>query len=142
MIAFFHGAYRFLSNAWYAPVDLAGISYPTVEHAYQAARTADPRVRSRILTLSAAQARQLGRVTPARPNWFSLRLPVMEELVRQKFLRYPHLAGKLLETYPDELRNSTLDGDDFWGVDAATGAGRNHLGRILMKVRDDLLARQ
>ena len=28
--------------------------------------------------------------------------------------------------------------DTFWGVDAKTGEGLNHLGRILMKVRDEL----
>jgi hypothetical protein len=29
-------------------------------------------------------------------------------------------------------------GDQFWGVDLRTGLGENHLGKILMKVRDEL----
>lgn len=28
-------------------------------------------------------------------------------------------------------------GDTFWGVDARTGKGENHLGKILMKVREE-----
>ena len=29
-------------------------------------------------------------------------------------------------------------GDIFWGVDKKTGAGENNLGKILMKVREEL----
>ena len=28
--------------------------------------------------------------------------------------------------------------DTFWGVDAKTGEGQNHLGKILMKIREEL----
>lgn len=37
----FFNEYRFLSNFWPAVVELDGIRYPTVEHAYQAAKTLD-----------------------------------------------------------------------------------------------------
>lgn len=42
MISEFQGQYRFLSNFWPAVVQLDGIYYPTVEHAYQAAKTLQP----------------------------------------------------------------------------------------------------
>ena len=44
----FHGVYRFLSNFWPAQVALDGIVYPTVEHAYVAAKTIDTIVRMEI----------------------------------------------------------------------------------------------
>ena len=37
----FQGEYRFLSNFWPAPVEFEGITYPSVEHAYQSAKTMD-----------------------------------------------------------------------------------------------------
>ena len=38
----FQGEYRFLSNFWPAQVVFEGVTYPTSEHAYQAAKTLDP----------------------------------------------------------------------------------------------------
>lgn len=37
----FHGRFRFLSNFWPASVVMDGEVYPTVEHAYQAAKIAE-----------------------------------------------------------------------------------------------------
>ena len=34
--------------------------------------------------------------------------------------------------------NGNTWGDTCWGVDLRTGQGENHLGRILMKVREEL----
>lgn len=55
MIAEFHGPYLFLSNFFPATVQLDGIPYPSVEHAYQTAKTLDP---------------QNGR--PAMPCWLKV----------------------------------------------------------------------
>src|SRR3954468_6821071 len=44
----FQGEYRFLSNFWPAGVEFEGITYPTAEHAYQAAKTLDVALRKRI----------------------------------------------------------------------------------------------
>jgi len=41
----FRGKYRFLSNFYYAEVNYEGIRYPTVEHAYQAAKTLSTDIR-------------------------------------------------------------------------------------------------
>ncbi|GAH15684.1 unnamed protein product, partial [marine sediment metagenome] len=37
----FQGEYRFLSSFYPAEVELDGVTYPTVEHAFQAAKTLD-----------------------------------------------------------------------------------------------------
>src|SRR5690348_9381030 len=61
-IAEFQGEYRFLSNFWPAEVAYEGITYPTAEHAYQAAKTMDVNERKRIAALpTPAEAKAAGR---------------------------------------------------------------------------------
>jgi predicted NAD-dependent protein-ADP-ribosyltransferase YbiA (DUF1768 family) len=48
MISPFKGQYDFLSNFYLAPVLYARRPYPTVEHAYQAAKTKDLEARASI----------------------------------------------------------------------------------------------
>lgn len=62
----------------------------------------------------------------------------MEEIVRAKFIQNPKLAKKLISTGERRLVEGNTCGDTFWGVDAETVQGANHLGRILMQLRSDL----
>jgi hypothetical protein len=60
----------------------------------------------------------------------------MHRLLKDKFDQCFELKLKLLLT-----KNATLiqgDSDDFWGHDR-NGNGTNHLGKLLMRVRDDIL---
>jgi len=136
MIKSFTGEYRFLSNFYPAVVVLDGKEYPTVEHAYQAAKTADEAEREKIrLAASPVQAKRLGKVVSLRSDWDAVKLQIMEDLLRQKF-SIPHLKDKLLSTGDKELVEGNWWGDTFWGV--YEGEGENHLGRLLMKIRDEL----
>ena len=63
----------------------------------------------------------------------------MENLVRQKFTQHPRLRELLLRTDSRPLVEQNTWGDRFWGL--YHGVGENHLGRILMKVRAELLIR-
>jgi predicted NAD-dependent protein-ADP-ribosyltransferase YbiA (DUF1768 family) len=61
----FSGKYRFLSNFYECTVSYAQENYPSVEHAYQAAKTLDLEYRAMIRkALTPAKAKQLGRVVP------------------------------------------------------------------------------
>jgi len=65
----FRGKYRFLSNFYYAEVNYEGIRYPTVEHAYQAAKTLSTDIRLKISkTDTPGAAKHLGRKGLLRPN--------------------------------------------------------------------------
>lgn len=137
MIDSFTGEHRFLSNFWPAEVELDGIIFPSVEHAYVAAKTLDPEVRAEIrLVNTAGQVKRFGRKLVLRPDWDEVKLSVMEDLVRQKF-QHPELAKLLLATGDEELVEGNTWGDTFWGE--CFGSGANHLGKILMKVRDELV---
>lgn len=64
----------------------------------------------------------------------------MLKLVRNKFSQ-PYLTKLLLETGDEHLVEGNDYQDRFWGcVKSRDGdwIGKNHLGRILMQVRDEL----
>ena len=133
----FFGAFRFLSNFFPAFVFYDGDLYPSVEHAYQAAKTADSHARLFIRSkATASDAKRAGQQVELRNGWDGMKIEVMEALVRDKFQRNPHLALRLLQTGERELIEGNHWGDTFWGT--VNGIGENHLGKILMKVRNEL----
>jgi ribA/ribD-fused uncharacterized protein len=138
VITSFAGEYRFLSNFWPACVVLDGHSYRTVEHAYQAAKSLDASVRRRVaMCYRAADAKALGKILAVRPDWFigDTRLRIMRDLLKQKFGTEP-LRGRLLDTGSARLVEGNWWGDRYWGV--CDGRGENHLGRLLMEIREEL----
>lgn len=65
----FIGPYAFLSNFYPCRVTFNGMTFSSVEAAFQAAKCADPKDRTRFLTLEPAQAKRLGRRVKMRPDW-------------------------------------------------------------------------
>ena len=134
----FKGEYRFLSNFYPATVDYEGIRFPTVEHAFQAAKTLDKGERRRISKLgSAGEAKRAGRKVTLRRDWEKRKIEIMSDLVYQKFSNHSELREKLLDTGNAKLVEGNNWHDTFWGVDVVSG-GENHLGKILMEVRAQL----
>lgn len=131
----FQGEHRWLSNFWFAKVMLDDVVYPSVEHAYQAAKTY-PSERPPFLSCTAAEAKKLGRQVVIRDEWELVKLDVMRSLIEQKFAPGTDLAKKLLETGDVRLVEGNKWGDTFWGV--CNGRGQNHLGEILMAQRSQL----
>lgn len=133
----FQGRHGFLSNFTTARVTLDGYAYPSVENAFQAAKVADPSDRRPFLFCSAADAKKLGRRAELRPDWEEVKVDVMLGLLRQKFAE-PTLRAQLLATGDSVLVEGNWWGDTFWGV--CRGEGQNYLGKLLMKVREELRA--
>ncbi len=135
MIGPFQGEWRWLSNFWPASVVLEGVEFPSVEHAYVAAKSLDPEFRSRVLAEpKPGRVKRLGRGVVLRPDWDEVKLSIMADLVEQKFSRHEDLRLKLLASGEEEIVEVNSWGDRFWGV--CDGVGENHLGRILMEVRN------
>lgn len=131
----FRNEYRFLSNFSSPAIQFEGTWYPSLEHAFQAAKTLNPFERAKILPMTPGEAKRYGRTVTLRADWDDVKRDVMETLVRQKFdnPQYRHL---LLATGNRELIEGNTWNDTYWGV--CKGRGENHLGRILMRVRADL----
>jgi len=137
----FDGNYRFLSNFWSATVELDGMFFRNVEAAYQAAKTLDMKLRDGFQPMTGSEAKREGKRIPIRPDWDEVKLGVMEHLLRQKFpSRHTRLAQQLLATGNAPLIEGNTWGDTFWGI--CRGKGSNHLGRLLMQIRDELRAGQ
>lgn len=135
MIDSFREEYRFLSNFYPANFVWQGFFWPTVEHAYQAAKTLALEERIQILGLSTpGQAKSMGRRITMRDDWDHIKVNIMREIVTEKFNQNSHLMYLLEETKPHNLIEGNTWGDIFWGQ--CNGQGENHLGRILMEIRD------
>lgn len=144
-ITAFRGEHRFLSNFYPAEVRMSGMEYPTVEHAFQAAKTTDPNLRWKVRAAGTpGEAKRMGKNLELRPDWEEIKLEVMLALVRYKFTHHAELAKKLLATGNATLVEGNDWGDTFWGAcrkgfhGQAPLEGQNHLGLILMKVRDEI----
>lgn len=147
MIEQFQGKYRFLSNFWPCTVDLVHFPtaegpdtriYPTVENAYQAAKSMDAATREFIRLLSPGEAKKYIRGMPIRPDWQSLKLTVMTDLVQQKFSK-GEMWSMLLATGEQEIQEGNYWGDRFWGRTLKNGVwvGENMLGKIITKIREE-----
>lgn len=135
MIDSFTGPNRFLSNFYPCLVKYNGddLSYPSVEHAYQAQKTRN--VNDQIVICKArtpAEAKRIGRRVKIRSDWNEVKVGIMRELLLFKF-GHTELLQKLLATGDAELVEGNWWGDRFWGV--CGGRGENMLGKLLMEVR-------
>lgn len=130
--------YSFLSNFFEATVEYKGLSYGSNEAAFQAQKCMTEEEKISFTTLKPGKSKSLGRRVQLRPDWETVKYDIMEEIVHAKFFQHPDLAYKLLATGDKVLVEGNRWGDIYWGVDMNTGQGENHLGRILMKVREEL----
>jgi ribA/ribD-fused uncharacterized protein len=129
----FRGVFRFLSNFHPSPIQFGGIDYPTVEHAYQAQKTLDPKERRKIALLeNSAGAKSVGGQLKLREDWEQVKEDIMYDILKLKF-DIPELRRKLLATGDRKLVEGNYWGDCYWGV--CRGKGENRLGELLMKVR-------
>lgn len=133
----FSGEYRFLSNFYPSVIFSEGITYATVEHAFQASKSIDHSERFRISQLDTpGQAKRAGRNLQLRSDWEEVKSIVMLQLIRKKF-EITLLRSKLIATGERLLVEGNTWGDTYWGV--CDGKGQNQLGAILMRVRKEIV---
>jgi len=128
----FQGEFRWLSNFWPACVELDGVTFPSIENAYQAAKTSAEN-REDFVWCTAGQSKRDGRKVPMRPEWEQVKLQVMSDLIKQKFKVGSLLAKELIATGDVNIVEGNRWGDTFWGV--CNGKGSNNLGKLLMQQR-------
>ena len=129
---------RFLSNFYQCDFVYEGLTYHTAEAAFQAQKTLEKTDRKVFTQLAPAEAKRRGRHVRLRDDWEEIKDGIMEEIVRAKFSQNPKLKAELLATGEAQLIEGNTWNDRYWGVDVRSGIGKNHLGKILMKVRSEL----
>jgi ribA/ribD-fused uncharacterized protein len=85
---------------------------------------------------TAGHAKRAGRKLKLRKDWDEIKLTVMEEVLKMKFLGNQKLAQKLIDTGDAVLIEGNWWNDTYWGV--CNDKGENHLGQLLMKIRKEL----
>ena len=141
---FLSGNYVFDS---YAPfqIEWRGKLWPTAEHAFQAAHFFDtnPELAEQVrLTKSPREADDFANENKQfdDPNWREKRVAIMEEIVRAKHDQHQLIQDTLRETGNKPIVE-TNDNDAFWGW-GSDGNGENTLGKIWMKLRDEVTSIQ
>ena len=132
----FKGEYRFLSNFYETPITYEGMTYPSVENAYQAAKSIILEDRQKFVNISSKEAKSLGKKITLREDWDAIKLQVMWNLLYEKFTRNRKLYSALVLTGKAHIEETNWWGDKFWGT--CKGEGENHLGKLLMKLRENL----
>jgi ribA/ribD-fused uncharacterized protein len=136
--------YKFLSNFYPVPIFYNGYTYPSAEHAYQAAKTDLAWEKQMIRDAETpGQAKKLGKRVSHRPGFDKLQ--TMEEILRRKFSDNSDLAYKLMDTGEQELIESNWWHDNYWGSCTCERCKRikkdNHLGKTLMRIRKEIQER-
>lgn len=137
-IGFYEREFYPLSNFSSFQVEWSGRTWPTSEHAYQAAHFFDtaPSVVEEVYRASSAhEAYTIAKANAdqAPSDWEERKPGVMEDICWHKLLQHSYVQRKLLQTGEAYLvEDSPKDAYWGWGPD---GNGRNELGRIWMKLR-------
>ena len=122
----------------YVDIVYDGITYPSTENFYQAMKYQDKEIRAYVATLKPHKTKAYSRANKMTSLVFEeKKLQIMEYSQKQKYSKEP-FKSKLLATGDALLEEGNWWGDKFWGVDIKTRQGENHLGRIIMKIRDQL----
>lgn len=127
---------RWLSNFYPCTIEYQGITYPSSEHAYQAAKTHSEFDKLAIAkTRTPGIAKRMGQKCKMRSDWDLVKRNIMKEILREKF-NLEGLRQALLETGDGYLEETNTWNDVYWGV--CRGVGANNLGQVLMEIREEL----
>lgn len=136
MIDRFDGDYAFLSNFYECPVEFADLKFGSSEAAFQAMKTPLRNEQYLFVDARPREAKIMGRSIGLRANWEQIKDTFMYLIVLAKFTQNADLRKQLLATGDEELVEGNYWHDTYWGV--CDGVGQNKLGKILMRVREEL----
>lgn len=137
--------YIFFSPYTAHVIEVNGVIYPTVEHAYQCQRYTDQKIIEEI-----RNARSPVKAWEISTKYKYLQVPefkdenhklkVMEKLMRLKAEQHEEIRKALIDSGDLKIVKHIIthpQGDGFWD-DGEDGNGLNHTGRIWMQIREEL----
>lgn len=143
----------YLSNTHEAPIQVDGITFPTVEHYFQWSKAkmfGDAEMEKKILkTASPKSVKTYGDKVKdfKEEEWNAKKDNIMRIAIKAKFTQHPELRKKLQETGTKRLGEANPR-DKYWSIgtgadtskakDPAKWPGKNVLGKILEEIRTEL----
>lgn len=127
-------------------IEIDGVVYPTMEHAYQCSRYADDAIREEIRAArSPVKAWEISTKYKSSHQLPEFRdgnhkLAVMKNLMRLKRDQHEEVRKALVDSGTKRIVKhiSTYPpGDGFWD-DGENGEGENRMGRMWMELREEL----
>ena len=131
--------YGELCNYYVRDMVIDGVTWPAVEHYYQAQKTLDPAYQQKIHDAATpAEAKALGNAPECvyRPDWSTWKIMAMRRALFAKFTQNPDLRELLLGTGNRVLHENSMK-DYYWGI-GETRTGLSMLGKLLMALREEL----
>lgn len=131
--------YNWFSNMipFGTPYKYQGIKYYASENFYQAMKLPKERtdLRREIAAMSPYSSKSNIKKYEYQEDWEENKLKVMKYILQYKF-SLPIWKEKLELTEDWEITEWNDWGDVYWGKDLKSGEGENHLGKILMEIRE------
>ncbi len=126
-------------------IEIDGVVYPTMEHAYQCERYTDPKIIEEI-----RNARSPVKAWQASSKYKHLQIPefkdenhklkVMKKLMKLKADQHKEIRKALLDSGDLQIVKHITTyppGDGFWD-DGEDSKGLNNMGRMWMEIREEL----
>lgn len=133
------------TNFYQSPVQIPNFytglleNWPAVENYFQAMKTNDQRIQASLRGMTPMQA--LSNKPASQAHWYNTRFDVMRIALEAKFMPGTTLGNMLFSTRGRVLVEKTFNRaarELEWGADDGI-QGKNHLGRLLMVIRDSML---
>ena len=128
-------------------IEIDGVVYPTVEHAYQCQRYTDSKIIEEIRT-----AHSPVKAWETSSKYKSVQIPefkkdeykleAMKKIMQLKAEQHEDVRKALIDSGDKQIvKHITTDppGDGFW-EEGENGEGLNHIGRMWMEIREELKA--
>lgn len=132
----FRGKYSFLSNFYECKIKYKGLIFDNAESAFQAMKCEDAYQWKLFIGIDGNKAKRKGKLVKLRKDWDKVKDYFMYEIVEAKFNQNKDLKQKLLDTKNIILIEGNTWNDVYWGI--CKNIGQNKLGKILMRVREEL----
>lgn len=121
-------------------IEMEGIYFKTGEHAFQFLKFKNKKICEEIINCNSPyDARMLGRKYKSEriPNWNEIKYDYLEKVFKLKVEQNQLVKDVLLATKDYLICEYCEDEDTEWGLDK-NGNGENKLGKVWMKVRDEI----
>jgi len=140
-IGFYTREFYCLDNFSAFQVEYEGITYSTIEHAYQSLKYKDnyPEIQKQIIEAkSPYEAKKIADLNKDKlpKDWHEHKVDLMHDLLKAKLDQHEYVKEKLIQTQ-DYLICEDSPVDSFWGI-GPNKDGENVMGKLWMRLRDSI----